>query len=401
VPGAWERVFGGTTASRGDISFENRVFRDDDDPLTKDAGIGMLGRIEWRHTHAPLEEKVRVYGRLDALDQRRSIMVVEEAWVQVRRGSLRMRAGADIVNWTATEAFHPADVINARNLDSDLENFEKLGEPMVVLMVRVLDGTTVSAYFLPHYTNPIFSSPHSRLHFAPPGLDLRGRMIQTDRDGRLTDDDFGPQGALYVRQVMGQADISVHVVEHMDRYEPLVVVTDPAAPPHLLFQTVRQVGGTYQQVFGPVIAKLEGAYRHFLKSPATPDRDHGKIAVGLEYGLPHESGPESTLVVEGQAVLLGDEALRRSISPFQRDVLGGYRLALNDEAGKELFVGAIFDLETRGEYLVSASYQQRLGETWTIKAGLRIFAAPDSSPAGGIAGFRKSDHVRLTLTRHF
>ena len=67
--------------------------------------------------------------------------------------------------------------------------------------------------------------------------------------------------------------------------------------------------------------------------------------------------------------MLGVEgaARRAALTVFQRDVLVGYRFALNDESGKELMLGAIFDTERSGESLVTVNYQQRLGETWTVR----------------------------------
>jgi hypothetical protein len=409
-PGVVARWLGlpGDWTSRGELLVEGRAFDDDGNGATRDGASGLAGRLELRHTHGRWEQKARVFGRVDALDERRSIAFVEEAFIQVQGERLRLRIGADVLNWTATEAFHPADVINARNLDSDLENMDKLGEPMVQLHARLTEGTTLSAFYLPFRTAPRFTSPASRLTFAPPGLDLRGRPLMVSRDGQLTEGRFGFQAALLLRQTLGPADISLHALEHMDRSQPLVVVGDRNTPPRLLLQTVRQLGGTYQHVVGPLVLKLEAAYRDFvgLAGPlgALPARDHGTIAAGLEYTIGHRGGGESMLLLEGQAVLLQDAALRAAQSPFQRDVMGGYRLALNDENSRELMILATVDLERAGEYLLSASYQQRLGDSWTVRAGLRLFQAPapdDPFAATGLQPLRDADHVRLTLTRHF
>jgi hypothetical protein len=404
----------GEWSSRGELALEGRQFDDDERALTPDRGLALFGRLELRHSHGRLEEKTRFYGRLDHYDQRRSTLVFEEAWLQLALERLRLRAGVDLVNWTATEAFHPADVINARNLDSDLENYEKVGEPMASLQVRLFENTTVQLMFMPHRTAPLFASPASRLSFAP-GVDLRGSRRLLDRDGQTTDSRWGPQAALALRQVLGNADLTVHALEHLDRSQPLVRLDPQTFSPLLIFQTVRQLGGTYQQAVGPIILKLEGAYRRFVAAreplPGLPlgpypldssgQPDHSQLAVGLEYGVPHAGGSESTFLLEGQALLgIDDSALRSALSVFQRDVRIGYRFALNDELGKELMLGAIFDTERSGESLVMLNYLQRLGETWTLRAGLRLFNARASAP-GPLAVLRTSDHVRLALTRHF
>ncbi len=408
---------GSVWSSRGEVALESRAFRPDQNPATRDRALAMLGRLELRHAGPHFEQKVRGFGRMDRYDRDRSMLIPEEAWAQGKSERFRLRVGVDIVNWTATEAFHPVDVINARNWDSDLENLEKIGEPMLALQARVTETLSVTAMYLPVYTQPRQTSSASRLHFGLPGLPLPPRL-QVDRRGRFTDRDFGHQGAINLRQIWGQADISIQALEHMDRTQPLVMQnqTGGPAPFNLVFQTVRQVGGTFQQAVGPVLIKIEGAYRHFVPvhdasvdpvaSPvgALPDRDHGELAVGLEYGLIHRGSYESTLLLEGQTMLGVDAAIARQLTPFQRDILAGYRFAFNDEDSKEFFLGAIADVMDGDQFLFTASYQQRLGESWTVRAGARVFVAPHPSDpllARGLQAFRNAEHLRLTLTRHF
>jgi len=317
----------------------------------------------------------------------------------------------DIVNWTALEAFHPVDVINARNLDSDLENLEKIGEPMAALQVQPFENTSVTAMFMPVYMETLFPSPRSRLNFGPPGTDLRNARRLLDRNGALTDRDFGPQGAVQVRQVIKSADLTLHVLENMDRLEPIVLVDPATGNISLLFQTVQQIGGTYQQVFGPLIAKLEGAYRRFIPPNESvvaligplPNQTHGIVAAGLEYGLSHANGSQSTFLLEGETVLGLSEPERRALTPFQRDVCAVFRFARNDEASKEVLLATIVDLDQWGEYLVSGTYRQRIGETWTINVGLRIYQAQAVPPlqATGLELLRNADHVRFSLMRYF
>ena len=401
----------GPWSSRGELGLESRAFWNDHDPVTKDYGLGMLGRLELRYERGPFAGKARGFGRLDGFDRQRTTLIDEEAWLQAQSDRFRLRLGVDVVNWTALEAFHPADVINARNLDSDIENFERIGEPMVALQVRVFEQTTVSALLMPIYVTSRFPSPRSRLNFAPPGVDLRGRPKLIDRRGRLTDSHFGPQAALQVRQVVGSADVSLHLLEHMDRLHPVLLVDATTMSPVLLYQTVRQAGGTYQQVFGPVIAKAEGAYRWFVPAGAAamdvvgplPRRNHGIVAGGIEYGIGHRNGSESTILLEGQTVLGVDGPTRRALEIFQRDLFVGLRFARNDEAAREGMLAAVIDLESAGEMVLDARYQQRVDESWTVKTGLRVFQAKAVPPleARGLQLLRNGDHVYLDVTRHF
>jgi hypothetical protein len=393
--------------SRGELALETRAFLPDDDATTDDTALGLFSRLEWTHQHEPWQERLRIIGRVDAVDEERSRVVLEEAWLQYWRGRLKLRLGADIVNWTATEAFHPADVINARNLDSDLENYEKIGEPLLLVAWSLSEQATLELYLMPGYMAPILPSRRSRLRLVPPDADVGGRVL-VNRNGHFTEDIIGPQAALRFRATWGSADFSLHVLEHMDRSQPLVVLDPTSDQLHAVFLTVRQLGVTYSHVFGSLITKLEASYRNFVRVEDTarfgvlPDRDHSTVALGLEYGFVHEGGSESTAFAEAEAVFGLSEQERYEVNPFQRDVLIGYRYAWNDEDSRALLVSAIFDLEHGSEYLVNASYEQRLGETWGIELGARLINADSrgNSPFG-LSPLRNADLVRAVLTRYF
>jgi hypothetical protein len=395
----------------GEIGIDTRLFSDDGDPATQDGGAALFSRLELRHQHGLLEEKGRIYGLADYFDRDRSLVVLQEAWVQVQTDRLRLREGMDIVSWTALEMFHPADVVNAHVVDSDVESPEKIGEPIASLQVRLGEGTTLSAMYLPHRTMPAFASPRSRVSLMP-GVDVATAARAVDGDGHLTDSDWASQGALVLRQVLGSADVSVHAIELLDRLQPSLRIDLASGAPLLIYQTVRQLGATYQQALGPVVLKAEGVYRWFV-APAEPlpgvsplgrdgQPDHGILAAGAEYGIAHAGGAESTFLVEGQAVIgVGDAAVRDGLTPFPRDLFVGYRGALNDERGRTVQVGGVLGLERRWEGMATASYEQRLDDSWSVRAALRLFFSPDGAPGGQLAALRRADHVRLMLVRHF
>jgi hypothetical protein len=412
-----------TWDSRGEIAIETRGFLDDEIMETQDYNIGTLARLEVQHTYGKLSERVRLFTRLDVNDELRTTFIVEEAWVQYKSGNLRLRLGVDIVNWTATEAFHPVDIINARNLDGDLENFEKVGEPMAQLQLSLFSDTSVEVLLMPAYMKPRLPSSRTRQSLVPRGLSFNDRIL-VDRSGKLTDDDFGPQAALRLRTQLGGADVSVHFVEHMDRSQPAFLFDPAINAVRPVFMTVRHLGGTYQHPIDALLVKIEAAYRWFeVPSPETirdagyvtlnddfGHRDHAAVAVGLEYGIVHESGPESTLIVEGQVVSGRNDATRVQLNSFQQDILLGYRLALSDENSTELLVTGIADISGRGELMLSATYGQRIGDVWGLKIGARLFFAkePNVDPMTGAPGIptgiqalRDADLIRIHLTRYF
>ena len=400
--------------SRGEVAFEGRVFTADDDPGTQDYNAGLFTRLEARNSHHFIKEKIRLYGRLDAEDDARTLLVIEEAWVQAKVKPFELRLGIDLLNWSATEAFHPADVFNSRNLDSDFERYEKVGEPMAALS-STIPGGSVTLIYMPLFVAPKLPSPHSRTAFA--GVDpitgdrlVISQTLALDVHGnRLGADHVANQGALRLRQSFLGADVELHLVHHVDRQQPEVGLLPSSATPVLIYRTVTQLGATYQQACGALLVKVEGAYRWFTPNrrngpwgPLLP-RDHGQLALGLEYGLPHSSGAESSLIAEGQGIVGVGDARAAALSIFQRDVLLGYRLAFNDVQSRAVFASVIMDVQRPEEIFAAVSYSQRLGETWQLSLAARFFHAPPrrGGQPFGLQLLDKADHLRIILSRYF
>ncbi|RMF18942.1 MAG: hypothetical protein D6761_01385, partial [Candidatus Dadabacteria bacterium] len=275
-------------SSRGQVALEARGFLPDDDAATTDYGLGLFGRVEARLKKRPWSARMRVAGRVDTVDKQRSYAWIEELWAEWKSGPVRLRVGADIVNWTATEAFHPADVLNSRNLDSDFKNLDKVGEPMVRLAVDAGDGL-LELFALPMVVRPLKPSPRSRFNFLRSlDPDPRVRIIETN--GTISNHKLAPQGALRWSQSFRGADLSLQAIHHVDRGQPAILFVPPAGPATMLLQTVTHAGLTYTQTVRGAILKLEGAYRHFWPADTSPtaplafdDRDHLQLAPGFEY----------------------------------------------------------------------------------------------------------------------
>ena len=395
---------------KGESAFEARVFDDDGDSRTEDVGLALTGRFEAKGSRGSWRSQVRLFGRADATDSDRRSVVVEEAWVEHRRGRWRFRVGAELFNWSATEAFHPADVVNSRNLDSDLESFEKLGEPIIGTIVRIPAGE-VSAFYLPVRVDPKFPSAESRLSFAPAGWEVED-PLWIGWDGEVDDDDFGDQWLVRVLQSRGPADVDLHVLRHFDRSQPVVLVDPERQSAQPVFLPVTQIGGTVQAVLGSWVAKLEWAHRTFESGVLTlpesgtvsvDQSDHQQVAMGVEYGTDAGLGATGTWLLEAQAVVGANRDDRASLSTFQRDVLVGYRHDWNDIPGRRLTVTLIGDIERSDEWLLSLAYFQRLGDSWGLDANLRWIDAEPRVPTDPVGLERlDGDHqLRFVFRRYF
>jgi hypothetical protein len=389
---------------RGEIGFESRWFEGDGIGRTADFNLGPYSRLELKTRRGPARALGRVFARHGFFEPGRTVVVLEELWAGWRGGGWKFRAGAQLFNWTATEAFHPADILNSRNFDSNVESAEKIGEPSLRAS-RAIGPGVLEAFFFPVRMSPRLPGGASRLSLT--GSEV-GDALWVSDTGALSRSDLEAQGGLRAAATTGSADWAVHLVRHRDRSQPVSAVDPRNLRPTPVYLPVTQFGGTYQQAFGPSLLKLEFAWRDF-DNPAGSTRlgtisreDHGQIAAGLELGWDSPSGWESAVVLEGQRLFGVDRATRAGLHLFQNDFLIGLRHAFNDAQSRELFASFLFDAERRAEYLWSFRYSQRVLDAWSVAAGARIIQAPQkAAAASGLEVLRAADQIHLTFARHF
>ncbi|RAP37237.1 hypothetical protein DID80_04240 [Candidatus Marinamargulisbacteria bacterium SCGC AAA071-K20] len=390
------------TRTKGEVGIESRYFSNDTIEETKDSNIAQKARIEIRGNQNNFYERLRVFGRADTTDHNRGVVVIEEAWYGYEKSNLNIKAGAQMLNWTALEAFHPADMLNSRNLDSNVENAEKYGEPMLSLNY-LLEGGSVGVYYMPVMIDPNLPKKTNRLRFA--SFDT-GSAIWIEEDGSISADNRSDQFALRVDKTFGPADVSFHYLQHKDRSQPLLVLNSETTQFHPVYLPVKQVGGTLQYIISDFILKSEFAHRGFSKSTNThlgvlDQKDHYQLAFGGEYTFYHSSGKESGLLIEAQTIQGVSKQERAALSLFQNDILLGHRFVFNDMSSSEFFTSLIVDLERSDELLFSFSYSQRLGDTWKIQPGLRLVKGRSHSDGYGLQQIAESDQVFINLTRYF
>lgn len=394
----------GEWKSKGEVSGESRVFTGDDDAGTVDRGLGVFARLDAGYDREGPRFRVRGFGRVDHEDDSRDLTAFEEAWFGYIRKGWDVRFGFQMLNWSATEAFHPADIMNSRNLESNIENPEKLGELMLSLKRRIHHGG-LTLYLLPRFEEPNLPEASSRLSFLPAGFRV-GEPLWLEDDGKIASDSYGRQWGVRFTQVAGDADFSIHYLDHLDRQQPRFAVAPGSGLIRPVYSRVRDLGATYLHILGAWIFKLELSHKDFQEQSGTLARfnqlDHGQAALGLEYGWINDNGSGSTVLLEGQGLFGVEREQRADLSPFQRDLLVGYRHAWNDPMSRELLATLIFDVERDHEYLINLSYKQRLSDTWGLHTGLRwIDADPGNEPPRGLQNLDEANQAFVTLTRYF
>jgi len=413
----------GEWRNRGEVSLQWRQFENDNNDTSIDTGMLIFTRLETQYEDERNRHVFRGFARVDQKDKDRDFMSFEDVYFSRlldEEESWLVLAGYKLYNWTATEAFHPADVINSRNFDSDIEYFEKKGE-LTLELSKFTDWGKISFFLWPRFEQPQFPGNRSRLGF---GVDLDR---PTAVDGTTVGDKWLPQGGVRIGITLDDGDLSLHLINHIDRNFPIIgtanfsfnpvlqrnVPNDSiafATGPTPYYFRKTQAGGTLQYAFSNLLVKFEGAYRVFddelpILTAEGINRpiNHGEAALGFEYQLPFSmGGGDTSIFTEAGSILGTTKEERARLGAFQRDVLFGLRHSFNDIMGKELFLTMIHDVERANERLYNISYSQRLSDLWKIQMGVRVYDAPKKgNVARGLEALDGAHHVLANLTRFF
>ena len=143
-----------------------------------DASVAGKVTFQARWWDGDLTFRLTPFARLDLADDRRTHFDVREAkfdLVAGRRG--RSRSVLDTVFWGKTEAVHLVDIINQTDGVEDLDDEDRLGQPMV--RSRLPDGLSASSrlFYLPYFRERTFAGPERSAADLNPPVRIRANAL--------------------------------------------------------------------------------------------------------------------------------------------------------------------------------------------------------------------------------
>lgn len=340
------------------------------------------------------------YLLVDQHDSNRTHADIRElSWIHAA-DDWELMAGIGKVYWGVMEAAHLVDVINQTDLVVNIDGEDKLGQPMIDLTL-IRDWGIVDLFVLPGFRERTFPSKEGRPRFAIP----------------VDDDVLYASGAEELRtdlairwsHTIGEFDIGIAHFSGTSR-EPRFVIQPAAIDPATqsvrkvtpLYETIDQTSLDLQAIYGSWLLKMEA-----LTRSGQGDRINS-AAAGFEYTFVgvRESALDVGVIMEYLYDDRGDtidvtRALTGApftLSPFQKDLVLGARLTLNDAASSELLASVIIDLDGNGEsYNIEAS--RRFGDSWKLSLEARgLSGAPDDTTQ---SSFSDDTRLRMELARYF
>jgi len=143
------------------VDVEARYFFDDvlwsgQDDGAAQLAVAATAELRWRSAEGAARASVLPYLRRDTTDEERDLADLREAYWAWEGGSWEVLVGANTVFWGVTETSHLVDVINQTDGVADVDGEDKLGQPMVNLVLQ-RDWGLVSLYVMPYFRERTFA----------------------------------------------------------------------------------------------------------------------------------------------------------------------------------------------------------------------------------------------------
>lgn len=383
-----------------ELGFENRYFISDGVLGQNRYHPSIRGEAEYSSSLGDSQYEILLFGRYDIEDSKRTHADVRELhWLYI--GNLwEIKTGISKEFWGVTESAHLVDIINQSDSVENIDNEDKLGQPMVKASIES-DLGTFDTYLLPYFRERRFNNESGRF-IQPLEIDYGSTFYESSANEWHTD--FAFRYSHYI----GDIEFAISHFSGTSR-EPLLTFNGDLTNPKLIpnYFTIDQTGIEFQYIWGDTLVKLEGISRSGFGERYTA------AVAGFEYtqvGI-FDMRYDLGWLME----YLFDDRKEAATTPFEQDIFFGWRLALNDADSSEILAGVIWDPET-AEKLVSVEASKRLSSNLKIEFEARIFAGTNSqsddlasilSSLGDLSGEQKTvflqneDYLGLEVIYYF
>ncbi len=344
------------------------------------------GDVRWQSQGGAWDLVIVPYARIDGQDDRRTHFDMREAYVRWAGDDWTVRAGLTKVFWGVAESRHLVDIINQFDTVEDIDEEDKLGQPMIEVST-IRDWGQITGYVMPFFRKRTFPGLDGRLRF-PGSVD--NDLARFDEGA---DDDADVDFALRYSHYIGDWDVGLSFFHGASR-EPRLL-SGPAPDVFVPFyDDITQVGIDLQYTKDAWLWKFEGIIRD------TPFETFTAAVGGFEYTFygVTDAGADLGVLMEYQYDDRSDDFLLAAPTIANNDLFVGARLALNDAEDTDFLAGVVTDMEDGSlSGLVEAS--RRVGDNWVFDLEGRFFANTDSGNL--LSVFRRDSHITLRVKRYF
>ena len=370
----------------GFLGLDTRAFWLDGRYPDQESGLNTSIMVQpeayWQSNEGSHRISIVGFARGDFQDDERTHADLREAYWGYESDNWDVIAGVNKVFWGVTESRHLVNVINQSDLVEDIDQEDKLGQPMINLNLQ-RDYGRFELYVLPWFRERTFPGPDGR--FRTP-LPVDGDHAIYESSAGQNHVDF----ALRYSHYFGDVDIGAHVFEGTSR-EPRFTIAHEGDRLIPIYDQMTQVGVDIQYTRDAWLWKFEGIARD------TRSDSFLAAVAGFEYtyyGV-RDSAADIGLLFE---VLYDGRNLDSPPTAFDNDVFVGTRFALNDASDTSILAGFVVDIDTQ-ETFFNLEAERRFSDHISAEFRLRTFG--NSDPNGALYAIERDDYVQLRLNWYY
>lgn len=351
---------------------------------SSDVEVSLSGEWEarWRSEAGDQRASFIPFARWDENDDERSHLDLREAYWAYEGDEFELLVGMNKVFWGVTESVHLVDIINQTDLVEDMDQEDKLGQPMVNLAVQK-DWGLVNLYLLPYFRERTY-----------PGIDGRFRApLIVDWDDADYESGAGDKHldvALRYSHYFGDVDLGLYYFRGTSR-EPRLQLSANGREFKPVYDQIDQVGLDLQYTRDAWLWKLEAVVRDGY------DASFFASVAGFEYTFyqVRESDADIGILLEYQ---YDERSSQEPVTIADNDVFVGARWSLNDMQDTAVLAGLAVDKKT-SETFFNIEAERRFGDNVFLE--LRVRAITNSEQDEPLYPFSHDDYIQLQISRYF
>jgi hypothetical protein len=344
--------------------------------------VSFTTEVRWYNEDGNQRAAFIPYLRWDTTDEQRRLTDFREAYWAFAGDSYELLVGANTVFWGVTESVHLVDIINQTDFAADIDGEDKLGQPMVSLVLQ-RDWGEITGFVMPYFKERTFAGPDGRFR-APLPVDSDNAVYES------TDEESHVDLALRYSHYFGDIDIGLSAFSGTGR-EPRFMPSRDGASLVPVYYQVDQFGIDLQYTTDSWLWKLEAIVRDGATHSFTA------AVGGFEYTMYQvaESSADVGLILEYQ---YDGRNEFEPVTVADNDLFVGTRLALNDVQDTAVLAGFSYDVET-GERFVNIEAERRFGDDWFGELRVRVFSGAEQGDA--TYWLQQDDYLQLSIARYF
>lgn len=371
----------------GDLSLQGRLFiQDSAFSGQEDASASMAANLEIYHNFtSDFSLTLAAFYRLDSSDSARSHGDLREANLLYLADNWQLSIGLGRVFWGATEFVHLVDIINQTDQVESLDGEEKLGQPMLHLVMPNEWGT-MEGFLMPWFRERTFPGENGRFR-SPLPVDTDNPLYESSSEEHHLD------LALRYSTSLANSDIGLYYFNGTARDPVLLFSFNQTGTPLLspYYEQIGQSGLDLQLVAGEWLFKGEALYR------IGQSRSFAATTFGFEYTLPGLGNSLMDLGLIAEYVY-DDRDNGWLPTIYDNDLMGGLRLSVNDMDDSTILLGIIKDLNYSST-IIGLEASRRLGDNIRLNLDASFFLDISSQdPAYSLA---RDDFFSLELIWYF